>query len=192
MVTFRPRSRCQPTGLVYCDCWVVIVMVVVVTVIVMNGHAARLDTNSHHVIPSIHYCSHQRNVCVISDVLDSRPCDQKEHGNQNIPHLLISRLIFVHSVSRFQVLFLCPLSARTTSLAQPFQSRSSFRLPKPSHTYPRSPYFRPVPRRGLSGSPGLSWLSVGSVVTLPGESESDGALVVVAFVRVMMWMYIAS
>jgi hypothetical protein len=73
---------------------VVAVIVMVVTVIVIQVMLL-ISTQipipiTRHVIPSIHYCSHQRNVCVIGDVLDSRPCDQNNMGIKNIPHLLSS------------------------------------------------------------------------------------------------------
>jgi hypothetical protein len=105
---------------------------------------------SCHTIPPLSV-SIRRNVCVISDVLDSWPCDQRhnmEISEFRIFSLNIRPCRVSVSWSCFFVLF-CISVARP---AQPFPA--SFRLPTKLVTYiSEASVFRPV---RWSGSPGLS------------------------------------
>jgi hypothetical protein len=104
---------------------------------------------SCHTIPPL-FVSIQRNVCVISDVLDSWPCDQRH--NMEIQNPASSRLTFVHSVSRFHGHVSLSCFCISVARAQPFPA--SFRLPTKLVTYiSEVSVFRPV---RWSGSPGLS------------------------------------
>lgn len=165
---------------------VVVVIVMVVTVIVIKRSCSSSSTQIPIPIPVMSYhppiplfVLHQRNFRVISDVLDSWPCDQQQ--NMEIQNSASSRLTFVHSVSRFQVLFLCP--ACISALARP-AFPASFRLPTKLVTYiSEVSVFHPV---RWSGSPGLapSCQLVGrSVVGCRARANPRGCF----FVVVALW-----
>jgi hypothetical protein len=149
MVIFRSHPLFQQACLFMVAVVIAMVVTVIVIPVMLSPTQIPIPVMSYH--PSIIATT---TICVISDVYTSRTCDQGNMVITNSPSH-ISRLMYVHSVSRFQVWFLCPLFSHL------YLARPSL-VPTPEkRRYPRFPSFarfrsvgrgHPVCHQSTSGS----------------------------------------
>ena len=141
MVIFRSHPLFQQACLFMVAVVIVMVVTVIVIPVMLSPTQIPIPVMSYH--PSIIAITTIR---VISDVYISRTCDQGNMVITNSPSH-ISRLMYVHSVSRFQSRVSLSSLSISTSRAQ-----ASFRLPRNEDIRG----FRLSPGSVRSGSPGLS------------------------------------
>jgi hypothetical protein len=175
MVIFRSHPLFQQACLFMVAVVIVMVVTVIVTPVMLSPTQIPIPVVSYH--PSIIAITTIR---VISDVYISRTCDQGNMVITNSPSH-ISRLMYVHSVSRFLSrvsLSLVYIHALCFSSPGP---RFSFRLPR-KRRYPRFPSFARFRSVGVTRS------VISRLVGVVGPERNRKSL---WLLLVMMWMYIA-